>query len=59
MIQSSLVGYSEFVKPKDGPSGDVSWAIRHLNYGERRKKSVLEIKCVCCGKRYCYINIYL
>lgn len=35
MIKSSLAGHSEFAIPKDGPSGDVSWAIRHLNYGER------------------------
>lgn len=61
-MKSSLVGHNEFgiLIPKDGPSGDVSWANRYLNYGERRGKSVTETKCVCWGEgKYCYINIKL
>lgn len=50
-MKSSLVGHNEFgiLIPKDGPSGDVSWANRYLNYGERRGKSVTETKRVCVG----------
>lgn len=56
------MGHNEFgiLIPKDGPSGDVSRAIRFLNYRERRRKSLIEIKCVCWGRgEYCYINIKL
>ena len=53
------MGHSEFATPKDSPNGDVSWAIRCLNYRERGKKSVIEIKCVCGRWRYCNINIKL
>lgn len=59
-MKSSLVGHNEFgiLIPKDGPSGDVSWANRYLNYGERRGKSVTETKCVCWGEGEVLLHKY-
>ena len=53
------MGYNKFAIPKDGPNGDVSRTSRYLNYRERVKKSVIEIKYACGRWRCCYLSIKL
>lgn len=53
------MGHNEFAVLKDGPNGDVSWTSRYLNYREKVKKSVIEIKYAYGRWRCCYLSIKL